>query len=62
MDIENEETAYRFPDMAIYMFIRNMTGISINECKKSHVDSNLETSEKSIREKKKRFGHSAIAL
>lgn len=51
--------------MAIYMFIRNMTGISINECKKSHVDSNLETSEKSIRKKKKkkkRFGHSAIAL
>lgn len=61
VDIEKE---YRFPEMAIYVLIRNVTGTSITECKKSHADSSLETSgeKKSVRENKTIFWHSTIAL
>lgn len=50
MDIEKEEPEYRFPEIAIYVFIRDMTRTSITEGKKSHADTSLETSgKKSIR-------------
>jgi len=53
VDTEKEETEYRFPEMAIYVLIRNMTGTRVSECKKPHADSSLETYEKKKQHKGK---------